>query len=71
MRKKLKLGSDGGDCGSKECKRGYSRVWRNLSLAGVWSQSVVCVLVLLADVFTFNLVSKMLKIMYFQCALQT
>jgi hypothetical protein len=41
MQKKLKLGSNGGDSGSKTCKRGYGGayggVWRSLRLAGVWS----------------------------------
>jgi hypothetical protein len=58
--KKLKLISDGGDCGTKKCKRGYGGVWRSLRLA------VGFVLVRLAkiysshreDVFTFNLVVK-------------
>jgi hypothetical protein len=41
MRKKLKLISDGGNFGSKKCKRGYGGayggVWRSLGLVGVWS----------------------------------
>jgi hypothetical protein len=49
MRKKMKLSSDGGDCGSKKCKLGYGGayggVWR--SLAGVW-RAVGFVLVRLA-----------------------
>jgi hypothetical protein len=40
-RNKLKLSSDGGDCGSKRWKRdyggAYGGVWRSLRLAGVWS----------------------------------
>jgi hypothetical protein len=44
MREKLKLSSDGGDYGSKKCKRGcggaYGGVWRSPRLAGVWSQAV-------------------------------
>jgi hypothetical protein len=35
----LKLSSDGGDSGSKKCKRGYGGVWRNLRLAGVSIQN--------------------------------
>jgi hypothetical protein len=38
---KMKLSSDGGDSGSKKCKRGYvgaySGVWRSLRLAEIWS----------------------------------
>jgi hypothetical protein len=41
MRKKLKLSSNGGDCGSKKCERGYGgaygEVWRSLRLVGIWS----------------------------------
>jgi hypothetical protein len=67
MRKKLKLSSDGGVCGSKKCKRGYGDtyggVWRSLHLAEIWSQAVSFVLVRLAviwlqsheDLFTLNL----------------
>jgi hypothetical protein len=49
---KLKLISDGGDSGSKKCKRGYGGacggVWRSLRLAGVWHEAVCFVLVRLA-----------------------
>jgi hypothetical protein len=55
MRKKLKLSSEGGDSGSKKCKRGYGDaydgVWQSLRLAGVWSQAVRFVLVLLAGIW--------------------
>jgi hypothetical protein len=55
MRKKLKLSSDGGDSGSKKCKRGYDGayggIWRSLRLAGVWSQAVGFVLVRLAEIW--------------------
>jgi hypothetical protein len=41
MRKKMKISFDGGDSGSKKCKRGYggaySGVWRSLRVAGIWS----------------------------------
>jgi hypothetical protein len=37
--KELKISSDGGESGSKKCKRGfggtYGRVWRKLRLAGI------------------------------------
>jgi hypothetical protein len=67
MREKLKLSSDGGDCGSKKCKLGcggaYGGVWRSLCLAGVWNQAVgLCWCIwqesgfsLREDVFKFNL----------------
>jgi hypothetical protein len=55
MRKKFKLSSDGGDSGSKKCKRGYGRayrgVWLTLRLVGVWSQAVGFVLVRLAGIW--------------------
>jgi hypothetical protein len=55
MRKNLKLSFDGGDSGSKKCKRGYGDpyggVWRRLRLAGVWSQAVGFVLVHLAGIW--------------------
>jgi hypothetical protein len=55
MRKKMKLNSDGGDSGSKKCKRGYDGayggVWRSLHLAEVWSQTVGFVLVHLAGMW--------------------
>jgi hypothetical protein len=48
MRKK-KLSSDGHDSGSKKYKTDYDGtyggVWRNLRLAGVWSQAVGFMLV--------------------------
>jgi hypothetical protein len=37
VQKKIKLSSDGGDSGSKECKRGYGGIWQSLRLARVWS----------------------------------
>jgi hypothetical protein len=44
MRKELKLSSDGGVSGSKECKSGsggaYDGVWRSLYLAEIWLQSL-------------------------------
>jgi hypothetical protein len=53
--KKLKLSSDGGDPGSKKCKRGYGGacggVWRSLRMAGVLSHSVGFVLVRLAGIW--------------------
>jgi hypothetical protein len=55
MRKKMKLSFDGGDSGSKKCKRGYGGayggVWRSLRLVGVWSQAVGFVLVRLAGIW--------------------
>jgi hypothetical protein len=55
MRKKLKLSSDGGDSGSKKCKRGFGGVcvwvWWSLRLEGVWSQAVGFVLVRLAGIW--------------------
>jgi hypothetical protein len=54
--KKLKLSPDGGDSGSKKCKRGYGGVyggvWRSLRLARVWSQAVGFLLVWFATVST-------------------
>jgi hypothetical protein len=39
----LKLSSVGGDSGSMECRRGYGGTyggtWRNLRLAGIWSEA--------------------------------
>jgi hypothetical protein len=49
--KQLKLISEGGDCGSKKCKRGYGGVWRSLRFTEVWSQAVDFVLVLLAGIW--------------------
>jgi hypothetical protein len=44
MRNKLKLSTDGGDSGSKKCKRGCGGscggVWLSLRLTGVWSYAV-------------------------------
>jgi hypothetical protein len=65
MRKKLKLSPDGGDSGSKKCKRryggAYGGVWRKLRLAGV-RRSVSCWCLWQKsgfsrreDVFSFNL----------------
>jgi hypothetical protein len=51
MRKKFKLISDGGDSGSKKCKRGCGGVWRSVRLARVWSQAVGFVLVRLAGIW--------------------
>jgi hypothetical protein len=55
-----KLSSDGGESGSKKCKRGYGGaygvIWRSLCLAGVWSQVVGFVLV-----FDRNLASVAVK----------
>jgi hypothetical protein len=67
--KKLKLCSDGGESGSKKCKRGYvgacGRHCRSLLLADGWSSAVGFVLVRLAgilshreDVYTSNLLYK-------------
>jgi hypothetical protein len=59
MRKKLKLSFNGGDSGSKKCKRGcsgaYGGVWRSLRFAGVWSQAVGFVLVRLAGTWRQSL----------------
>jgi hypothetical protein len=55
MREKLKLKSDGGDFGSKKCKRSYGGayggVWRILRLVGVWIQAVGFVLVHFAGIW--------------------
>jgi hypothetical protein len=37
MWRKLKLNSDGGDCGSKKYKWGYGEVWRSLRSVEIWS----------------------------------
>jgi hypothetical protein len=66
MRKKLKLGSDGGDCSSMEWKcrfvNAYGGIWCNVSLLEVWSPTVSSVLLRLAGnwlhVFTFNLLHE-------------
>jgi hypothetical protein len=58
--KKLKSSSDGGDAGSKKCRRGCGTVWRTVLFMGVWNQVVSFVLVYLTgmwlwyreDVFT-------------------
>jgi hypothetical protein len=63
----LKLSSDSGDSGVKNCNRGcggaYGEVWRSMRLAGVWSQAVGFLLVRFValwrqspreDFFTFN-----------------
>jgi hypothetical protein len=51
----LKLSSDSGDSRNKKCKRGdggtYGGVWRNLRLAGVWSQAVGSVFMRLTGIF--------------------
>jgi hypothetical protein len=43
MRKKLKLSSDGGDSGSKKCKRSYggayAGVWQSVLALSEWMQS--------------------------------
>jgi hypothetical protein len=69
MRKTLKLSSDGGDLGSKNCKRGCDgaccEVWQNLRLMGDY-RTVGFVLVRLAgicfqspkDFFTFSVLCK-------------
>jgi hypothetical protein len=44
MRKKIGIKFDGGDSGSKKCKRGYGGIWWSLHLAGIWSQAVGFVL---------------------------
>jgi hypothetical protein len=53
--KKLKLSSDGGDCGGKKCKRGYGGaydgVWRSVRLAESCFSSR-------KYVYTFNLLYK-------------
>jgi hypothetical protein len=63
---KLKLSPDGGDSGSKKCKRGYGGFWRSLRFAEVRSQaSVLCWCIWQEpgfsrreDVFTCNLDKK-------------
>jgi hypothetical protein len=59
MRKILKLSPDGGDSGSKKCKRGYGGayggVWRSLRLMIVWSQAVGFVLVRLVGIWLQSL----------------
>jgi hypothetical protein len=65
MRKKLRLSSDGGDSGSKKCKRGYfgayggvwrkSGVRRSFYVGAVWQESGFS---RHEDVFTFNLLFK-------------
>jgi hypothetical protein len=53
--KKFKVSSEGGDSGSKKCKRGYGGahggVWRSVRLAIVWSQAVGFVLLRLAGIW--------------------
>jgi hypothetical protein len=66
--KMLKLRSDSGDSGVKNCNGGaYGEVWRSMRLSGVWSQAVgfllVCFVALWRqspreDFFTFNLLYK-------------
>jgi hypothetical protein len=73
MRKKMKLSSDGGDFGSKKCKRGCGG-----DVLGGCLEPVLCWCVWQGsgfsrreDVFTLNLLHKeMLLIVYFQCDLQ-
>jgi hypothetical protein len=40
----MKLSFDGGDFVMEEYKVGYGGIWRNLHMAGVWSQSLGFVL---------------------------
>jgi hypothetical protein len=51
----LKLSSDGGDSGSKKCKRSYGsaygEVWRSLRLTRVWSQAIGSVMVPLKGIW--------------------
>jgi hypothetical protein len=65
----MKLRSDGGDSGSKKCKRGYGGaygvVWRSLHVAGFWSQAVGFVLVRLAGICLVS-VKVFLYLIYFQ-----
>jgi hypothetical protein len=86
MRKKMKLRSDAGDCGSKKCKRGYGGVyggvWRSLRLAGdgslesggrfcVGALDRKLVSVAMKMFFKFHILYKdILKILYFKCDLQ-
>jgi hypothetical protein len=55
MLKKFELISDGGDSGSKKCKRGYGGayggVWRSVRLARLWGQAVGSVLLRLAGIW--------------------
>jgi hypothetical protein len=58
MRKQLKLSSDGGDCGSMKCKRGYGRAFSglcslNLEESGV-RRSVLCWCVSQDSGFTYH-----------------
>jgi hypothetical protein len=67
---KFKLGSDGGDSGSKKRKPGHGSgtggVWQDMHVAGVWSQAVGFVFVRWQDSgfsrhecdFIFNLLYK-------------
>jgi hypothetical protein len=61
MQKKLKFIFDGGDYGSKKCKRGYGGVWRESGVRQsvlswcVWQESGFR---RRQDVFTFNLLKK-------------
>jgi hypothetical protein len=57
MRNKLKLGSDGGDSGSKKCKRVYGEVWRSAFGGNLETGGRFCV-----GAFGRNLVSVIGKI---------
>jgi hypothetical protein len=69
MRKKIKLISDGGDSGSKKCKRGcggaYDGIWRSLRLVGVWSQEVGFALVRLVGIWPQVTVKMFLHFIYY------
>jgi hypothetical protein len=54
----LKLSSDGGDCGSRECKRGCGGVLWSLESRGRFRVGAFGVFSLLEDVFTFDLLFK-------------
>jgi hypothetical protein len=79
VREKLKLNSNAGDSGSKNCKQGSPWFCRSLRLVGVWSQAVCfCVGVsvknvasVALDMFTHFIYFAKKLYLYFQCDWQT
>jgi hypothetical protein len=69
-RNKLKLSSDGGNSGKKECKQSYGGafggVWWRLRLSGVWNQAFSFVLGRLALI----LLEFFLSVVYFTTLFQ-
>jgi hypothetical protein len=60
----LKLNFDGGDCGSRKCKRGYGGASRSLESGGQFCVGAFAQesgSSLREDVFTFNLLLKSFK----------